>query len=115
MIELLNQAETSNLWSCSIDSYYRRPTHEGLYAGHYRFNCPSFFRVSYFERKLPSLGIDIDCTVKFMRILVASDLWRTFAASHDVSYIYMRQRDLQGFASDPELKNSSNCVYERVT
>lgn len=43
-----------------------------------------------------------DCTVKLMRILrVGSDLWRTFAARHDVSYIYMSQRDLQGFASDP--------------
>lgn len=68
-----------------------------------------------FERRDGVDRLYIDCTVKFMRILrAASDLWRTFAARHDVSYIYMSQRDLQGFASDPELKNSCNCMVGRL-
>lgn len=33
-------------------------------------------------------------------------MWRTLAAMLDVSYIYMSQRDLPGFAFEPELKSN---------
>lgn len=62
-------------------------------------------------------GFCIDCTVKLKKIFrVGSDIWGTFAARHDVSYIYMSQKDLPGLASDPELKITVQlAVYEYVT
>lgn len=47
---------------------------------------------------------------------MGSDIWRTLAAMLDVSYIYMGQRDLPGFAFEPELKNKHTggvCKYVR--
>ena len=56
-----------------------------------------------------------DCTVKFMRILrLAPYLWRQFAARHNVSWCFLSQRDLHGFASDQKLKNSGNCIVGRL-